>query len=389
MKNNGRPHLKKMVIGLSMLLTAFILTACGSVDNLSGSNSSSSNGSKSGTQLTGQSNSKYYQGVIKNGRYQTSKSRGVSVSQESNQFNIKGFENELLNISKKEFSTKKYVFQEGQYLSTKTVTNWLGRKSKSNPDGLNPKDNGSTSPTKRNPLYLSQIDEQDFMVQDGKKLKTSGITIGLAMNSIDYYKKTKYGATFETDISNSQMKAEGQQIANEVLSRLRKKSALKNVPIVIAMYRQASDDSLVGGNFYAYSVNDSGTTKVSKWSKIKQKSYVFPIQSGKKSPNDNDENSFENFKSQIQTFFPNLSGVTAQAQYTDGSLTGMNVNITTQFYSQTEIISFTQYIQTAAQKYLPANAPIDITVQSSEGIQSFLSRGSSEKKFSSHIFNSY
>ncbi len=51
---------------------------------------------------------------------------GVSVSQESNQFNIKGFENGLLDISKKEFSTKKYIFQEGQYLSTSTVeTGWV------------------------------------------------------------------------------------------------------------------------------------------------------------------------------------------------------------------------------------------------------------------------
>lgn len=381
--------MKKVVIGLSMLLTAMVLTACGSLDNLSGSSTSTNSDNKNGTQLTGQTNSNDYQGVIKNGHYQTSKSRGVSVSQESNQFNIKSFESELLNISKKEFSTKKYIFQEGQYLSTKTVTNWLGRKSKSNPTGLNPKKNGSTSPTGRNPIYLSQISEQNFMVQDGKQLKTSGITIGLAMNSVDYYKKTKYGATFETDISKAQMKKEGKLIANQVLARLRKKSALKDVPVVIAMYRQASDDSLVGGNFYAYSVNNGGTTKVSNWTKVNQKSYVFPTQSGKSAPNSNDESSFENFKSQIQNFFPNLSGVTAQAQYTDGSLTGMNVTINTQFYSQTEIISFTQYLQNAAQKYLPANAPIDITVQSTEGIQSFLSRKANEKKFSAHVFNSY
>lgn len=381
--------MKKVVIGLSMLLTAMVLTACGSLDNLSGSSTSTNSDNKNGTQLTGQTNSNDYQGVIKNGHYQTSKSRGVSVSQESNQFNIKSFESELLNISKKEFSTKKYIFQEGQYLSTKTVTNWLGRKSKSNPTGLNPKKNGSTSPTGRNPIYLSQISEQDFMVQDGKQLKTSGITIGLAMNSVDYYKKTKYGATFETDISKVQMKKEGKLIANQVLARLRKKSALKDVPVVIAMYRQASDDSLVGGNFYAYSVNNGGTTKVSNWTKVNQKSYVFPTQSGKSAPNSNDESSFENFKSQIQNFFPNLSGVTAQAQYTDDSLSGMNVTINTQFYSQTEIISFTQYLQNAAQKYLPANAPIDITVQSTEGIQSFLSRKADEKKFSAHVFNSY
>lgn len=380
--------LKKAIVGISIILSGFMLAACGSIDNLS-SDTNSSNGSKTKTQLTGQTNDNYYQGVIKNGRYRTSKSRGVSVSQESNQFNIKGFENGLLNISKKEFSTKKYVFQEGQYLSTDQVENWLDRKSKSNPTGLNPEKVKSTTPTGRTPIYLSQIDEQDFMVPNGKSLKLSAMTVGLAINSVDYYKKTQYGPTYQTNISNAEVKKHGKAIANQVLQRLRKKKALKNIPIIIALYKSASDDSLVGGNFFAYSLNDDSETKISKWTKVNQKNYVFPLQSNKKGPSTNDEDSFDNFKSTIQGFFPNLSGVTAQAQYTDGSLTGMNVNITTQFYTQTEIISFTQYIQGAAQKYLPANAPIDITVQSTEGIQSFLSRKANEKKFSAHIFNSY
>lgn len=275
--------MKKIILGISIILSGFMLAACGSVDNLS-KDTSNSSGSKSKTQLTGQTNTDYYQGVIKNGRYQTSKSRGVSVSQESNQFNIKGFENGLLDISKKEFSTKKYVFQEGQYLSTSTVENWLDRKSKSNPKGLNPVKSKSTSPNTRNPVYLSQIDEQDFMTQSGKSLRLSGMTIGLGINSVDYYKKTAYGPTYQTNISNAQVKKHGKAIANQVIKRLRQRKSLKNIPIIIALYKQASDDSLVGGNFFAYSVNDDGETKVAKWNKINQKNYVFPLQSSKKGP---------------------------------------------------------------------------------------------------------
>ncbi|WP_283679141.1 CamS family sex pheromone protein [Lentilactobacillus sp. Marseille-Q4993] len=363
------------------MLCGILLAACGSADNLKSDNTSDT--SKK-TQLTGQTNKGYYQGVIKNGHYQTSKSRGVSVSQISNQFNIKGFENGLLDISKDQFSTNKYVFQEGQYLSTGTVTNWLGRKTKKNPTGLNP-----TSKNSATPSYLAQINEMDFMTQQGKKLSLSGMTIGLGINSVYYYKKTTDGPTYSKDLTNAQIQSQGKEIANKVLQRLRAKKSLKNIPIVIALYKQASDDSLVGGNFFSYSVNNSNSKTVSDWKKINQKNYVFPIQSGKKTPNKNDEDAFENFKSQIQSFFPNLSGVTAQAQYTDGTLSGMNVNITTQFYSQTEIISFTQYVQQAAQKYLPGTAPIDIQIQSTNDIQSFLSRGSGEKSFSAHIFNSY
>lgn len=368
-------------MALSIALMGVLLVACGSADNLN-TGSKSSNSSK--TELTGQTDSGYYQGVIKNGHYQTSKSRGVSVSQVSNQLNIKGFENGLLNISKEEFSTKKYVFQEGQYLSTAKVENWLGRKSKSNPTGLNPKKGSPYVPN-----YLSQISEQDFMTENGRNLSLSGMTIGLAINSVDYYTKKTDGPTLEADISDAQVNKQGKAIAAKVLKRLRAQKALKNIPIVIALYKQASDDSLVGGNFFAYAVNDGGATKISKWTKVNQKNYVFPIQSGKKSPSKTDEDAFDNFKSQVQNFFPNLSGVTAQAQYSDGTLNGMKVSITTQFYSQTEIISFTQYLQQAAQKYLTSNAPIDITVQSTDGIQSFLSRNAGEKNFTSHIFNSY
>ncbi|WP_282802245.1 CamS family sex pheromone protein [Secundilactobacillus kimchicus] len=380
--------MKKIKTMVALALMVLVLSACG---NLGGSSMSTGGESSSkSTTLTGKAESGDYQGVIQNGRYVTSKSRGVNVSQNDNQYNLKSFENGLLTVSKRVFSPDKYIFREGQLLSTSTVQDWLGRQSKSNPTGLNPKDNGSTSPTKRNPIYLQQLEEQDYMTQNGKNLKLSGVTIGLGLNSVDYYTKVKFGATYETKISKAEAQKQGQAIANTVLARLRKRAALKNVPITIALYRQASNDSLVGGTFFAYSTNKAGTTKVGSWTSISRANYVYPPSSGSSNTgNSNDSGSFENFKTQVQSFFPNLSGVTAQAQYTDKKLTGMNVNITTQFYSQTEIISFTQYLQQAAQKYLPANAPIDILVKSADGVQSYLSRSANEKRFTSHVFNSY
>lgn len=370
-----------------MAVCGLFLSACG---NLGSSSGTSSTTTSKGTQLTGQAASGDYQSVIKNGRYVTSKARGVNVSQNDNQYNLKSFESGLLTVSKKVYSPSKYVFEEGQYLTTNTVQNWLGRKSKSNPTGLNPVNNGKTGANTRNPIYLQQMEEQDYMKENGKKLSLSGITIGLGLNSVDYYEKTKFGATYETHISNAEIKQQGEKIANQVLARLRKKAALKNVPITIALYKQAATDSLVGGSFFSYSVNKAGSTSVGSWKAISEKSYVYPTTSSSASVgNSNDESSFENFKTQIQNYFPNLSGVTAQAHYTDKQLSGMNVNITTQFYSETEIISFTQYLQQAAQKYLPSGAPIDITVKSSEGVQSFLSRDTGDKKFTSHVFDSY
>ncbi|WP_395387168.1 CamS family sex pheromone protein [Pediococcus parvulus] len=385
-------NLKKSLLGIAVVFSAVILASCGSSSNKSSSSSSSSKtatSSKSGSyQVTGQTNDSEYAGVIKNGKYLTSKSRGVTANQDSNLMNLKSFETGLQDISKTQFSTTKYVFQEGQYLSKSTVENWLGRKTKSNTTGLNPASNGSTEPTKRNPIYLQSIEEQDYMQKSGSKLKLSGVTIGLAMNSVDYYRKTTYGAQYETDISDATLEKEGKAMAKEVLARLRKRAALKNVPIVIALYKQASNDSLIGGHYVTYSVSNGDSIK--KWKALDIQNVVFPLKTGETAPNTNDADAFSNFKSEVESFFPNLSGVTAQAQYKNGSLQGMNVSITTQFYSETEIKSFTQFLADQAEKYLPSGVKTDITVSSTtDGVQSFLSRKSSGKSFTTHVFGSY
>ncbi|GEK28071.1 CamS family sex pheromone protein [Furfurilactobacillus siliginis] len=378
--------MKKFRIVAALFLTTLMLAACG---NINTTQNTPSTVNKKKLQTTGQAGGDNYQGVIKNGHYQVSKSRGVTNDQDANQFNLKSFENGLLNVSKKQFKPSKYIFQEGQYLSTGTVQDWLGRESKDNPDGLNPADNGKKDPDKRNPMYLQAMEEQDYMTQDGDNLKLSGITIGLGLNSVDYYTKEQYGAQYSTKISDEQVQEQGKAIAAKVLQRLRRtKGVGKDVPVIIALYKQAPDDSLVGGTFFNYSVNDGKS--IDAWKNIDQRNAVFPSAGGSASSGtSNDESNFENFKTQVQNFFPNLSGVTAQAQYQDDSLSGMNVTITTQFYSQTEVISLTQYLAQVAPKYLPSGVPIDITVQSTDGVQSFLNRDAGENKFTTHVFGSY
>ncbi|WP_429971373.1 CamS family sex pheromone protein [Fructilactobacillus sp. Tb1] len=370
--------MKRLGVMLLVAASSVVLVACGS--NGVGSNIGSSK-----TQLTGNGSGSNYQSLIKDGHYQVSKSSGVDQSQTSNTFNLQGFQRGLQNISKKEFSPDKYIFQEGQYISTDTTYNWLGRKTKDNPEGLNP-----YQPNKKIvPEYLQQIDEQDYLQQEGGKMKLKGMTIGIGLNSVYYYTKEKYGAQYSKHLTDADIEANGKEIANKVLARMRQNKDTKNIPIVIALYKAAPDDSLVGGNFIASSVNKAGEKEVGSWSKIDEKNYVLPVASGEKVPNANDEAAFNEFKNKTQGFFPNLSGITAQAHYTDGSLSAMTINVTTQFYSYTEINSFTQYLQNAAQKYLPTGTPIEIQVGSTNGVQSYLYRGKNDKKFSAHVFTNY
>ena len=179
--------MKKFGIIISLCLSAALMASCGKLGGNSNTTTATTESSKSGYQTTGENNSSDYQGIIEDGEYKTSKSRGVGISQNSdNLLNLKSFEAGLTTISKDHFSTKSYIFQEGQYLNKATIQDWLGRKSSSNPEGLNPSDNGKKEANKRNPIYVQQIEEQDYMKQNNGKLELAGMTIGIGMNQKDY-----------------------------------------------------------------------------------------------------------------------------------------------------------------------------------------------------------
>lgn len=385
----------KRILSVGLLIAATLtLAACG---NLDFSSDNSSSGATSGTTTstyttTGTVDDSMYQGVIKNGRYQTSSARGLQLTENTqgdNTYNIKSMESGLQTLAKKRFSTSKYVFQEGQLISTATAKSWLARQTKNSTTGLNPVDNGKTGENTRNPIYLQTILEQDYMLQSGKNLKYGGIAIALGMNKYDYYTKVDYGATYTTTISNAKLESEGKAMAAKVVERIRKMKGVSNTtPIIIGLYQNAAQDALVGGTYFDYVVSTNGTT-LKSWQTINQQNQVLPTVDNQKAVNSTVSTDFTNFQDKIENFFPTLAGVTAQTHYESGNLTGMNITINTQFYGLTEIQSFTQLVATTAQKYLPSGVKIEITIQGTSGIQAFVARETGEKSYYTHVFGSY
>lgn len=384
-------HIKQIRLGLGTLAIALLLAGCGNLKNSSLTNSTSdtdTSNKSSSYQITGTTDGTQYSALLDNGKYKVGATRGLMNDQNANSFNISSFESGLTTLSKSKFSPKKYAFQEGQYISRTTADSWLARQSSTNADGLNPVDNGKTDPKTRNPIYLQDILEQDYLIHNGDSYDLGGVSIALGMNKVDSYRKEQYGAVYQTTISETAREQQAKSMAEKILSRLRQKKALANVPIVFGLYEQAEDDSLVGGTYFATAVSKSGTT-IDNWTTLDEKNGVLPVVNDEKAINDGDSDSFNNFKSKIQSFFPNLSGVTAQVHYKNNKLTGMNIKITTQFFGENEIRSFTQYTDTAASQYLPADVPIEITISSVEGMQAFLNRDSGDKTFYTHVFGSY
>lgn len=364
--------------------TSFIMVLAAGCANINQASQGTAEQEASRTRVvqptTNQLSNDFYRALITDGRYQVSKTRGATLSLNTG-FNLRNFEIGLLDISRKVFPTNQYFFREGQVIDETSASQWVARKSSKNPDGLNPEDNGETDATKRNPLYLSQILEQDYMIQTENNYELGGITIGLAMNSVDYY--TAGDRDVEQTISDEVLVAQAKTIANTVLTRLRQNDALKTVPIVFGIFRQTSKDDIGGGVYLLEGTSVDGT-EITNWTNINQRVVVLPLIEG--NPTE-ESTAFENFRNEVQNFFPNLSGVTAKVNYQDGVARKMVVSVMTQFYGESEIIALTQHVTDVANKYLPKTTPVEVRISSINGVEAFLLQDMNKGVFTYHIFD--
>ena len=368
---------------LVVLGTALSLSACGSLkDTDLANNSTNTTVKKKGYQTTS-TTSNGYSVLLKNGEYVTSPIEGLTENSSDNNVDGRALEEGLIAISHNTFSPAKYVFQEGQEISEATAAEWLARKSKNNPNGLNLKSTGTKNYT---PIILDQILEQDYLVKSGSSYKVNGVSLGLALNSVDYYNKVKNGAEYSKSISRAQQEELGKEAANKIVARLRKRKSLKNVTLVVGLFSKTDKDSLVGGNYFTYGIANANSSKINKWNTINNRSQVLPVVGNEKAINSNDATAFSDFKTAIEGYFPNISGVTATVKYQYGKLKQMNVNVTTQFFGYAQIESFSRLVLSAAKKYLPKDAPIEIKIGSVNETQALIAKNSADDSYYTHIF---
>lgn len=348
-----------------------------------------------------QADSGFFRPVInEDGTYSPSQSRGITRRLNSG-VNIRTFESDLMRLSQSFFSTEDHFFQEGQFIPSETINAWLRRQQPEEEEaagededseeteeeveetvdlGLNPVDNESMDPAERNPIYLSSILEHNFYIQTEDGLELSGVSIGLAMNSVDYFGPQ---GELEQTVTTEELLEEGQRMSNEIISQMREMDGLEEVPIMIGLFEQSRQDNLAPGTYIAQAISENGSTSASSWRRINERRVVFPLE-GMQSA---EGNSFANFRSEVEGFFPNISGVTGTAHYIEEQLVDLQINMMTQFYGKGEIIAFTQFINEAATNFLPQDVPIEIRVESLNGMESFLYKDADQDEFEVYIFN--
>jgi protein involved in sex pheromone biosynthesis len=356
--------------------------------------------------------------------YKPSEARGVITNQVANRLDIDELEEGLMRHSKDVFDPEDYLFQEGQYLTSDMVYDWLGRalteeelenrvqeriewleENKMTVDedqireelqqGLNPEiedvegleEEEAIEMHEENPRYLSHILEQNFLrKREDDSVELAGISVGIAMKSVYRYQLETGGPDYYEEISEAEMLEQGEEIAQEILNRIRQIEGLEEIPIMLAIYREAEQSSPIPGNFVAKTTIDSGGDTIGDWESLGEEYILFPSDEGREKYFD-DQEIVTSFGEEIAQFFPNYVGVIGEGFYIDEELQRLSIEIPLEFYGKAEVMGFTQFAYGLVQDMFSNYFELEIKVTSSDQVESLIYRPADAESPTVHIFH--
>ena len=343
----------------------------------------------------------YYQTVIP---YEISPSRGLTSSNMVSSYNIEAFEKGLFDISKSVFPTDEYIFREGQIFTQDMVRGFLGREytreeieemsedelAESNAFsnlGLNPSTEGETDPetiAEEAPLYLSHILEQNYLTRDEEgNTSLDGITIGLAMNSTHYYQREEYGTTYSKTLDPDEVERQGQQMANEILERLRANEQYSDQTITFAIFVQSTDTSITPGNFTSYAVAESGENELSSFTEVDEEYVMFPSSEGSE-VSEQVNSDYQLFNRNLASYFDNFTTSIGYGRFIDGSMESLTIEIPVQYTSQGEIIGLTQYVESLMGEHF-SGSRVEVSIEDKNETYSLITKDENDN-INTHIY---
>lgn len=390
-----------VIVGLSL-----VLVGCGPDDNEPSSSKENTSTQNDVNQIATDKNVQgdNYRTILP---FKESQARGLTQENMANTYNGEDFETGLLNISKQVFPTDDYLYQDGQFLDKKTIQAYLEPKlTKSELDemsdkekeerkatenlGLNPSVHGETDEekiAKNSPQVLSNILEQNFYDNgdtSGKKLK--GMTIGLAMNQVYYYQKEKYGETFSVDLDKKKVEKQGQEMAEEMLSRLRENEKLKDIPITFAIYMQSGKDQITPGAFVSYATSEENGEALKEWNTVNEQTVLVP--SGEAADlNEQFNSNFRDFNHSLQSYFTNFTQAVGKAKFKDKKLQSLTVDLPIDYYGKAELIGITQYVTQLAEKDFGDVEEYEIHIKDGNESRALITKTKDDKEPKVHIYN--
>lgn len=336
------------------------------------------------------SSEEFYRSVVP---YELSPARGLSSTNLVSSYNVEEFEKGLFSISQNVFPTNEYIFREGQIISEEMVRGYLSRQYTSEELeemdesellgsdafsnlGLNPSTNGETDPeviAEEAPLYLSHILEQNYLKEDAEgNLSFDGITIGLAMNSIHYYQTEQYGQTQERALDLETVEEKGEEMAAEILTRIRANDQYVDKEIVFAIFIQSGDTDIVPGNFVSQAVVAPGENTIKSFSDIDVQNILLP--SGEAAEISEEVNSeYQNFNKDLSSYFDSFTTSVGRGKFRDGTLDSLTVEIPIEYNSRGEMIGMSQFVRDLVDDHF-TGTDIEVEIKDKSQVYSVITR---------------
>ncbi|KSU62630.1 hypothetical protein AS034_10985 [[Bacillus] enclensis] len=312
--------------------------------------------------------------------------RGLITMMINNRSDMDEIETGLMSLSTDHFSPDDYVYQEGQYLTK--INSWLGRESKDNKEGLNPSIKITEGMgweerierEKKDPMYLAYIHEQNYVDSKGK---IQGISLGFAMNKIDYIRvKDSKGLMHfdESVIDDKTLEKYGKEAAKKVVSRIRSTKELKNVPIFISLYKLQPLNSVVPGNYFTSTFVDDNENGIKKWEDIKEKYYYFPSKEGEEKDRDL-YNRIRDLEDYVAQYFSHQDiEFVGKALYKKENVNQLVIDVHTGMVKDTELIGFAQAIGPEIVDYFP-HMPVYLYVKTPKGLKATIVKEVDQEPF--------
>jgi protein involved in sex pheromone biosynthesis len=344
--------------------------------------------------------------------FKAGEARGLVSQQLNTRLDIDEFETGLMRVAQDTFSPdNNYLYQEGQYLSGDDIKSWLkrklvGEKLKEAQEEAPKKDKNNTGADEKyvevglnpalpegddleklnseNPIYLAHMLEHNYLIRKDDTVELGGVVIGLAMNSVHYYKQQE-GFAREKKISRDELLAKGKEMAEIVINRVRSTKGLEKVPVVIAIYEQEKKSSIVPGNFIAKTLVKENSNSLGKWEGIDEDYYFFPSDEATSDYRD-DSQMFNRFKTDVEEFFPNYTGVIGKAFYKNGELNNLDIEIPMQFYGKAEVVAFTQFVTGKVMEYFPNYISLEVNISSNKGQEALIIKEPDQEDPTVHVY---
>ncbi|MED1204512.1 CamS family sex pheromone protein [Heyndrickxia acidicola] len=371
--------MRKAAIGL-LVVVIFMLTAC---NNNKISNSSKTAQKKPVVQgkelyLTKQSST-------------PSDTRGLILKNIGNPLDVDELDTGLMDLSQEHFSPQDYYLQVGKYINKANLNEWVNRKSKSNPNGLNPEIPGnkdSLQLEKAYPPILSYVLEQDYLDKSGK---TAGVSIAVALDKTVQVSYTDAQGLVYSDsvtVGDSAFTQEGENIGESIIKQLRNKHIVPNVPIFLTLYQTAdTDKSIVPGYFFEKAFVDTGEGSIDSWSGVDRKYYPFP-DSSTSTLDKGTSDMFQNLKDDFGTNFPDANyTMVGEGLYVDKQLTNLEIDIKVPGADRPLVEAMTQYLASELQnKALPDYIPISIRLMDIDDEKALITWDPEKESIGTYIY---